>query len=275
VLAVVTEVKVAEPIIPLSLFTNRSFTFATLAGLSVGVGMFGTAVFVSQYIQLARGMSPSEAGLYTLPQVAAMLVTSTVIGNVISRTGRWKRWLVTGSVLFTIGLAGMSTVRYDTPIPLLFLWMVFMGSGMGMLMQNLILAIQNTVHISQIGAASATANFFRTLGGAVGVAALGAVLTSRVSTEIERGLTELGIDPDQAGVSGSGSLPVLADLPGPVRLVIEQAYGVGLGEIFLFAVPLGILTIVFTALLPNIELGTRSGVELRAEHAAQTEESST
>lgn len=270
VLAVITEIKVAEPIIPLSLFKNRSFTFATLAGLSVGVGMFGTAIFVSQYIQLARGMSPSEAGLYTLPQVLATLVTSTIVGSVITRTGKWKHWLVIGSILFTIGLAGMATVRYDTPIPFLFLWMVFMGSGIGMLMQNLILAIQNTVTISQIGAASATANFFRTLGGAVGVTALGAVLTSRVSAEIEAGLTKLGIDAGQAGLAG-GTLPMLDELPEPIRMVIEQAYGVGLGAIFLLAVPLGLLTIVFTALLPNVALGAKSGIELREEHAARTE----
>jgi len=268
-LAVLVELRAPEPIIPLGLFRNRSFTFATLAGLAVGVGMFGTAVFVSQYIQLSRGMSPADAGLYTLPQVAATLISSVTVGQIITRTGKWKRWVVTGAIVFTLGLAGMSTVRYDTPLPLLFLWMALLGAGIGMLMQNLVLAIQNTVDISRIGAASATANFFRTLGGAAGVAALGAALTARVSAEIEAGLQRLGIDPGQGGVTGGGALPVLDELPAPVRLVVEQAYGLGLGEIFLIAVPLGVLTIVFAALLPNVALGAKTGLQLRAEREAE------
>ena len=264
-LAILIELKVEEPIIPLSLFQNRTFTLTTMASLAVGVGMFGTSVFLSQYLQLSRGMTPTESGIFTLPQVAGMLVASTVAGAVISRTGAWKRWMVTGATLLTVGLALMSTLRYDTPFGLMFLYMAVLGLGVGMLMQNLVLVVQNTVDVSEIGAASAGVAFFRTLGGAAGVAALGAALAARVRTEVESGLVALGISADDASAVGSGSIPDLTTLPEPVRLVIEQAYGLAIGEIFLIAVPLGVLTIVLVALLPNIALGTKNGIQQRAE----------
>lgn len=267
-LAVLVELKVEEPIIPLSLFRNRTFALTTVASLAVGVGLFGTSVFLSQYLQLARGLTPTESGIFTLPQVAGMLVASTVAGAIISRTGKWKRWMVTGAALLTVGLALMSTLRYDTPFGLMFLYMALLGLGVGMLMQNLVLVVQNTVDVTQIGAASAGVAFFRTLGGAAGVAALGAALAARVRDEVSTGLAALGIPASESAALGSGSIPDLATLPGPMRQVIEQAYGLAIGEIFLIAVPLGLLTLVLVALLPNTPLGTKNGIQQRAEQDA-------
>lgn len=269
VAAVIVELTVKEPIIPLTLFRNRTFTLVTIASLSVGVALFGTSVFISQYLQLSRGRTPTESGLLTLPQVAGLLVASTVAGALISRTGKWKPWMVTGASLLTVGLGLMSTVRYDTPYGILFLYMAVLGLGVGMLMQNMVLVVQNTVDVRQIGAASATIAFFRSLGGAAGVAALGAALAARVQDEIVRGLGDLGLPPGAGGGLDSGSIPDLAALPEPVRLVIEQAYGQGVGEIFLIAVPLGVLTLVMVALLPDVALGTKNGLQQRAEHESE------
>ena len=108
------ESRVAEPIIPLELFHNRTVVLAVIASISVGVAMFGTSVFLSQYMQLARGKTPTESGLLTIPMIAGLLIASTVIGQVISRTGVWKRYVVTGSILLTVGMGLMGTVRYDT-----------------------------------------------------------------------------------------------------------------------------------------------------------------
>jgi hypothetical protein len=132
-----------------------------------------------------------------------------------------------------------------------------------MLMQNMVLVVQNTVDVSQMGAASASVAFFRSLGGAAGVAALGAVLASRVKDDIASGLKDLGV-PAGAG-TGDGSLPDLSTLPGPIRTIVEQAYGNGVGEIFLIALPVALLTLVMVALLPNKQLGTRNGIQQLAE----------
>jgi MFS family permease len=157
----------------------------------------------------------------------------------------------------------MGTMAYDTPFWMLFVFMGIIGLGIGMLMQNMVLVVQNTVDVSQMGAASAAVAFFRSLGGAVGVAALGAVLASRVKDDIASGLKDLGV-PAGAG-TGDGSLPELSTLPGPIRTIVEQAYGNGVGEIFLIALPVAILTLIMVAFLPNNPLGTRNGIQQLAE----------
>ena len=269
--AVVVELKVDEPIIPLHLFKGRTFSLVTVASLSVGVALFGTSVFMSQYLQLARDKTATESGILTLPQVAGMLIASVAVGNIISRTGLWKRWMVLGASLLSVGMGLMATLRYDTPFPLLFLYMAITGLGVGMLMQNMILVVQNSVDVRTIGAASASVAFFRSLGGAVGVAALGAALGSRVQSEITSGLSELGIPASAMSGAGGGSIPDLSTVPEPVRVVIESAYGQGVGEIFLIAFPLALLTLVMVALLPNTPLGTKTGVEQLAEREGEAE----
>jgi predicted MFS family arabinose efflux permease len=102
--AVYVESRVAEPMIPRHLFANRTVALSALASAMVGVAMFGSTVFLSQYFQLSRGMSPTEAGLMSLPMVVGMLLTSVVTGRLISRTGRWKRYLVAGATTFVAGV---------------------------------------------------------------------------------------------------------------------------------------------------------------------------
>ncbi|WP_382310407.1 MDR family MFS transporter [Herbiconiux sp. UC225_62] len=268
--AVVTELKVKEPIIPMTLFTNRTFWLAVIASISVGVAMFGTSVFLSQYMQLARGKTPTESGLLTIPMIGGVLVSSVVIGQVISRTGKWKRYMVAGSILLTIGLALMGTIRYDTSFFLVFLFMFIMGAGVGMVMQNLVLIVQNAVDPRQIGTASASVAFFRSLGGTIGVSVMGAVLGSRITTLVTDGIVKLGIDPAQAGNLGDGGIPNLSTLPGPIRTLVESAYGEAVADVFLLAVPLAIISIVAISLLPNRTLGTKTSVEQIAETEAAT-----
>ncbi|MCS5722494.1 MFS transporter [Herbiconiux sp. CPCC 203407] len=264
-LAVLTELKVKEPIIPMALFTNRTFWLAVVASISVGVAMFGTSVFLSQYMQLARGKTPTESGIYTIPMIAGVLVSSIIIGQVISRTGRWKRYMVTGSVLLTIGLALMGTIRYDTDFALVFVYMFVMGAGVGMVMQNLVLIVQNAVDPRQIGTASASVAFFRSLGGTIGVSVMGAVLGSRITTLVADGLAKMGVDPSQTGGLSSGAIPDLSTLPEPVRILVESAYGEAVADVFLIAVPLAVISIIAIALLPNRALGTKTSVEQIAD----------
>jgi MFS family permease len=143
--------------------------------------MYGAAVFLSQYFQVGRGHTPTEAGLLTMPMMAGILVSSIVAGRRISRTGRVKPFLVAGAVSLTAGFAGLGLIDEHTPLVFIGIAMLLIGTGVGMTLQNFVLVVQNAVPLRDIGAASATVSFFRSLGGTIGVAVLGAVLARQVA----------------------------------------------------------------------------------------------
>jgi hypothetical protein len=176
-----------------------------------------------------------------------------VSGRIITRTGRWKRFLLAGTALVTVGMALMGLLRYDTPYWQVSAYMALIGLGIGMCMQNLVLSVQNTVQIRDLGAASSTVAFFRTLGGAAGVSVLGAVLGHQVYAHITSGLTGLGVR--AGGMSGSTTaIPSLGTLPGPIRLVVQQAYGIGAADIFLVAAPIAFLSFVAVCFIHEVPL---------------------
>ncbi|MEU4469759.1 MDR family MFS transporter [Micromonospora sp. NPDC023888] len=256
-LAIRVETRAAEPMIPPRLFRNRTITLAVVASIAVGVGMFGASIFLGQYFQISRGQSPTMSGLMTLPMILGLLVASTVIGRVITKTGRWKRYLVIGSALLTIGFALMGTLRADTNFTLLSVYMLLIGVGLGMTMQNLVLAVQNTVGPHELGAASSVVAFFRSLGGAIGVSALGAVLAHKVKDYTADGLAQLGIPASSSG--GGGTLPDVHTLPGPLRAVVESAYGHGAGDIFLTAAPFALVALIAVAFIKEVPLRQHNG----------------
>jgi EmrB/QacA subfamily drug resistance transporter len=268
-LAIRVETRASEPVIPPRLFRDRTITLATVASVAVGVGMFGASVFLGQYFQISRGQSPTMSGLMTLPMVLGLLVSSTVTGQIISRTGRWKRYLVAGSALLTVGFALMGTMRADTSFWLLGCYMAVVGVGLGMTMQNLVLAVQNTVETHELGVASSVVAFFRSLGGAVGVSALGAVLGHRVTGYVSDGLAGLGIPASASG--GGGTLPDVNVLPGPVRAVVEGAYGHAAGDIFLVAVPFALIALIAVSLIREVPLRRHNGPPAEAAQAEVTD----
>ncbi|MFE3141634.1 MFS transporter [Streptomyces scopuliridis] len=260
---ILVESKAREPIIPLRLFRNRTITLASLASLFVGIAMFAGTVFFSQYFQLARDKSPTMSGVMTIPMIGGLFVSSTVSGMIITKTGRWKIWLVSGGVLVTAGLGLLGTLRYDTPYWHMAVYMVLMGLGVGMMMQNLVLCTQNQVSPEDLGAASSTVTFFRSLGGAVGVSALGAVLGNRVTHYVKEGLADLG--PQGAalghGGTGGGGIPNLDTLPAPMRQVMEVAYGHGVGDVFLYSAPAALVALLLTLFIKEVALKSRAGGE--------------
>ncbi|MFE6932143.1 MFS transporter [Streptomyces sp. NPDC057699] len=255
------ESKAREPIIPLRLFRNRTITLASAASLFVGIGMFAGTVFFSQYFQLARDKSPTMSGVMTIPMIAGLFLSSTISGQVITKTGRWKAWLVSGGFLLTAGLGMLGTIRYDTEYWHIAIFMLVMGLGIGMMMQNLVLATQNQVAPSDLGAASSVVTFFRSLGGAIGVSALGAVLGNRVTHYVKDGLADLG--PEGAalghGGTGGGGIPDLDSLPGPLRTVMEVAYGHGVADVFLYAAPAALVAFLLTIFIKEVALKTKAG----------------
>ncbi|PVU84157.1 MFS transporter [Cellulomonas sp. WB94] len=264
--AVWVESRAAEPIIPLRLFGNRTVVLALVASIAVGVALFGTSVFLSQYMQVARGKTPTISGLLMIPMILGQLISSTLSGRIVSRTGRYRTLMISGATTLAVGLGLMGTIRYDTSFVLVGLYMFVLGVGVGALMQNLVLAAQNTLEIQDIGSGTATVAFFRTLGGAVGVSALGAVLGSRVTTLMIAGLTKLGIDVSALS-GGTGAIPNVSTLPGPIRTVVEASYGQAVADLFLVAVPIALVALVAVLFLKEVPLGHRSGVELRLEVA--------
>jgi EmrB/QacA subfamily drug resistance transporter len=256
---VVTELRVREPIVPLRLFRDRTTTLAIIASVAIGVAMFGSTVFLGQYLQISRGYSPTAAGLLTIPMVGGLLVSSTVSGILISRYGRWKAYLVAGSVLVAGGFGLLSTIDHDTDMVVLGVFLAVLGVGIGMTMQNLVLAVQNTVAAGDLGAASSAVAFFRSLGGTIGVSVLGAVLSSRVGALIAEGLA--GVPGAPAVTSGSGDVGLadLADAPPALRELITVSYGDATGRIFLISALLSIVTIVAIVLIREVALRTESG----------------
>ncbi|GAV45200.1 MFS transporter [Streptomyces acidiscabies] len=259
---VFVETKASEPIIPLHLFRNRTITLASIASLFVGVAMFSGTVFFSQYFQLARDKSPTMSGVMTIPMIAGLFVASTVSGQVITKTGKWKAWLVAGGALLTAGLGLIGTMRYDTDYWKIGLFMAVMGLGVGMMMQNLVLSTQNQVAPHELGSASSTVTFFRSLGGAVGVAALGSVMSSRITHYAKDTITSL--DPQSqaaaAKATGTGALPDMNSLPGPVRSWLESAYGHGIADIFLYVAPIAFLAFFVTLFIKEVPLRTTGAI---------------
>ncbi|MCU1682553.1 MAG: transporter [Amycolatopsis sp.] len=260
-LALVVESRVPDPILPLGIFRNRTVALTTVASFFVGIAMFGGTVFLSQYFQLSLGKSPTVAGLLSLPLIAGLLVSSTVSGQLISRTGKWKAYLVAGGLLMTVGLALLGTIDAHTSLVLLGAYMVILGIGVGMLMQNLVLAAQNDVPAHELGTTTSTLSFFRSLGGSIGVSALGAVLADRVSTLILHGLGPA------AGGSGH-AVPDLSKVPAPVAAVIREAYGTATSDVFLVAAPIALLVVLAVLLVKQVPLKTQSGLERLADERA-------
>jgi EmrB/QacA subfamily drug resistance transporter len=261
---VVTELKAPEPIVPLRLFRDRTTTLAIVASVATGVAMFGSTVFLGQYLQISRGYSPTAAGLLTIPMVGGLLLSSTVSGILITRSGRWKRYLVAGSVLVVLGFGLLSMVDHETNMVVLGVFLFVLGAGIGMTMQNLVLAVQNTVAATDLGAASSAVAFFRSLGGTIGVSVLGAVLSGRVGQLISEGL---GGTPAQG--SGSVGLADLADAPPAVQTLIRISYGDATGRIFLVSAVIAVVAAVAIFFIREVALSTRSGEQRLRDEARE------
>jgi len=276
VLFVIVELRSKEPLIPLSLFRDLTFTLSVVASIATGIAMFGASVFLSQYMQLARGATPTEAGIMTIPMIGGLLISSIGVGALITKTGRWKTFLVIGGVSLIAGSTLLSTIHYDTDFFLVSVYMFLLGAGVGMTMQNLVLVVQNTSKPTEIGVASSGVTFFRSLGGTIGVSVMGAALAASVTDlvgqrkdDIAAALMSLG---DKAAEWSaqlqSGSLPQVSAMPEALRIVFEDIYATGISHAFLIAVPFAVISLLAIVFLPNKPLTTMTTTErMRASEA--------
>jgi EmrB/QacA subfamily drug resistance transporter len=262
VLFIINELRTREPLIPLTMFRNRTFTLSVLASIATGIAMFGSSVFLSQYMQMARGATPTEAGLMTIPMMAGLLIASTVVGGIITKYGHWKPYLIVGSVLLIAGSSLLSTIHYDTNFVLVSIYMFLLGAGVGMTMQNLVLVVQNTANPSEMGVASAGVAFFRSLGGTVGVSVMGAALAASATSLMTEAKAEIGAALGALGEKGatiaeqfaSGTIPQVSELPEGIRFIIEDIYAQAIAHSFLIGVPFAVLSLIAIIFLPNVPL---------------------
>jgi MFS family permease len=272
--------KVEDPIIPLHLFRDRTTALATIASIAVGVALFGSAVFLGQYFQLGRGYSPTIAGLLTLPMVLGSLVFATISGGLITKYGRWKIFLVAGGALLTTGFALLATINGHTNMWLIGLYLFVLGTGMGMTMQNLVLPVQNAVAAENLGVATSTVTFFRSLGGAAGVSVLGAVLSTHVKDLTLSGLTALGhsLVPtlgargamEQVTECGKSlKAGIAGNLTDECAAVQQNAFGDGVPTIFAIAAVMGALALVAILFIKEVKLKTMTPLEEQQQHAAE------
>jgi MFS family permease len=178
------ERRAAEPILPLELFRNRVFVVTSAVGFIVGLALFGAITYLPLYLQVVKGHSPTSSGLTLTPLMVGLLFTSILSGQLISRYGRYKPFPIVGTAIMTVAVLMLSRLEVGTPIWQTIVAMVVLGLGLGMVMQVLVLAAQNSVDHSQISVATSGSTLFRQIGGSIGVAAFGAIFTNRLAGEL-------------------------------------------------------------------------------------------
>jgi EmrB/QacA subfamily drug resistance transporter len=242
-----------EPILPLRLFHNRIFSVSSGIGFSIGFAMFGAIVFLPLYLQIVRGVSPTQSGLELLPLMAGLFTASVISGRRITTTGRYKRFPIAGTAITAAGLALLSTLGSDTPYWQSALFMLTLGVGIGLVMQVIVLAMQNSVDPRDMGVATSSATFFRSLGGTFGTALFGTILTNRLASELAQRLPAAALH----GVNTSqltGSPQVIAALPPAIREPVISSFVAALSTVFESAVPVVLLAFALTWFLQEIKL---------------------
>ena len=252
-----------EPVLPLHLFSNRTFSVANLVGFIVGFAMFGAITYLPLYFQIVRGESPTISGLQLLPLMAGLLVVSIGSGQVISRTGRYRGFPIAGTAIMTVGLVLLSRLGIGTGAFVSSLDMVVLGMGLGCVMQVLVLVVQNAVPYSELGVATSGATFFRSIGGSFGTAIFGAIFSNVLVGNLAR---HLGHTKLPKGVTSSSVTPAILDkLPAAIHHGLIAAYSESIQTVFIIAAPIGVLAFLASWLIPHVEL--RRGVATPASPA--------
>jgi EmrB/QacA subfamily drug resistance transporter len=248
---IVWESRAAEPILPMRLFRNPIFSVGAAASFIIGCAMFGGIVFLPLFLQAVTGASATSSGLLLLPLMAGIMTTSIGSGRIIARTGHYKAWPATGLAIAAVGMALLGTMDTSTGRLESSLYMAVFGIGVGMVMQVLILAVQNAVDWEDLGVGTSATNFFRSMGGAFGVAVFGAILTTRLSSELGS-LVPGGGNIDSGALANSPEQ--IRQLPAPIAHAVIDALSNSIQTVFLSAVPVLLVGLVVALFLRQIPL---------------------
>src|SRR4051794_35494408 len=247
------ETRAAEPILPLALFRSRVFSVASGMSFTIGMAMFGAIVFIPVFLQLVYGASPTSSGLRMLPLMAGLLTAAIVSGRVISRIGRYRPFPIAGTATLVVGMFLLSLLRVDTPPWVASVCMLVVGVGIGLVMQVLVLVVQNDSRPENIGVATSTATFFRSVGGSLGVAIFGTIFATRLAHQLAH------LPPAVVSRLGSGvhlSPAAARALPPAVHADFLAAFAHALSGVFLFGMVVAIVPFALSWLLPEVPLRT-------------------
>jgi EmrB/QacA subfamily drug resistance transporter len=251
---VMAERRAVEPVLPLRLFANRTFTVTSAVGLVVGFALFGSITYLPLFLQTVMGATPTGSGLQILPLMAGLLITSIGSGQIISATGRYRPFPIAGTFVMIIGLYLLSRMGVSTSRVTASAFMFVLGLGLGMVMQVLVLAVQNSVGYEDLGVATSGATLFRSIGGAVGTAILGSIFASRLKANLA---SSLAAAPRSAGAlkSVNASNPEsLKKLPPAIHQIYLHAYTASLSRVFLIASFIAAAAFLLSWLLPASKL---------------------
>jgi EmrB/QacA subfamily drug resistance transporter len=248
------ESRADEPILPLSLFRNHTFSVTSAVGFIVGFALFGAITYLPLYLQVAKGSSPTKSGLQLTPLMAGVLITSIVSGQVISRVGRYRVFPIVGTALMAVAMFLLSQIEAGTSTWVSALYATILGLGLGMVMQVLILAVQNSVDHSVLGVATSGSTMFRQIGGSIGVALFGTIFASRLHTELAARLPAGTTIPKTINPAG------IKHLPPAQHQAFADAVATALHPVFLVAGGVSLLAFALTWLLREVPLQGKSQV---------------
>ena len=276
VLFLMWEKRAVEPILPLYLFKNHTFSITSLLGAVIGAGMFGAIVMLPLYFQVVKGYSATEAGLKLIPLMLGIVSTSIASGKLISKHGHYKRFPIMGTSLMTVGLLLMTRLQIDTPYWQISIYAIMVGAGLGLSMQTIVIALQNSVDFKDMGVATSSNTFFRSLGSVFGTAIFGSILTNRVVHYMSTGFAELG-KANPAALEGfdTGKLAtlttntaVLETFPPVIKNTALEAFVNSFHIVFYAAAPITAIGLVFALMLRETPLRTSKDYAAAREEAA-------
>ncbi len=246
------ERRAREPVLPPRLFRNRVFAVTSLVGLIIGFALFGAVTYLPLFLQVVKGASPTRSGLQLVPLMLGLLVTSILSGQLITRTGHYRPFPIVGTAVMVVGLHLLSQLDAGTRQSLIYLYMFVLGLGLGMVMQVLVLAVQNAVAYSDLGVATSGATLFRSIGGSLGTATLGAIFSNRLRTELHRHLPAAVAA--HAGNGAEVNPQKIAHLPTVLRVDYLQAFTHSLSSVFLVASGVAVAAFVASWFIPELPL---------------------
>ena len=257
------ETRASEPILPLRLFKNHTFSLTSVLGAVIGAGMFGAIVMLPLYMQVVKGYTASDAGLKLIPLMLGIVTTSIFSGKMISKHGHYKRFPIVGTLLMTIGILAMTRLEIDTPYWQISIYAVIVGMGLGLSMQTIVIALQISVDLSDMGVATSSNTFFRSLGSVFGTAFFGAVLTNRLAHYLaESGLKGGGEN------SFTNNTALIKKLPPEVQTTILESFVKAFHFVFYTAAPVTALGFFLALMLKEVPLRTHGDYSKAREEAA-------
>ena len=258
------ESKATEPIIPLALFKNHTFTLTSILGAIIGAGMFGAIVMLPLYLQVVKNDTATSAGLKLIPLMLGIVSTSILSGKLISKHGHYKRFPIMGTAIMTLGILSMYTLDVDTPYWQLSIFAIMVGAGLGLSMQTIVIALQNSVEFKDMGVATSSNTFFRSLGSVFGTALFGAILNNRLGHYMMGNGKELALtDPTAAAALTPSKLEEIKSntaaiwqLPTAAKDSILDAWVSSFHIVFLAAAPVVAIGFVVALFLRETPLRT-------------------